>query len=68
MINILETVEVNFIVSVFRALSGWLDSIVYSLVQLLFNIFFAVSETTINDTIVYEIFNRVGLIIGVFSD
>lgn len=66
MINILETVEVNFIVSVFRALSGWLDSIVYSLVQLLFNIFFAVSETTINDTIVYEIFNRVGLIIGVF--
>lgn len=66
MINVLETVEVNFIVSVFRALSGWLDSIVYSLVQLLFNIFFAVSETTINDTIVYEIFNRVGLIIGVF--
>lgn len=66
MINILETVEVNFIVTVFRALSGWLDSIVYSLVQLLFNIFFAVSETTINDTIVYEIFNRVGLIIGVF--
>lgn len=66
MINILETGEVNFIVSVFRALSGWLDSIVYSLVQLLFNIFFAVSETTINDTIVYEIFNRVGLIIGVF--
>lgn len=66
MINILKTVKVNFIVSVFRALSGWLDSIVYSLVQLLFNIFFAVSETTINDTIVYEIFNRVGLIIGVF--
>lgn len=65
MLNFLQTVDNNFIVSVFRQLSAWLDSVVYSLVQLLFNLFFAVAETTINDTIVYEIFNRVGLIVGV---